>query len=222
MQLEILKDLINRIAPNDGTPDTKGIKQRLDENESGDKKTRDDIKQINRVISEIMSNITALKSWNSRQDSKMESIKRSVITDTTYYNFDEWIENVYIPQCGALTNKYTNGSIYINVNNNNGATNATYINTRSPNSTEPCSAKDWEMLPSVHPYDMITILGIDPIKVTHTNKHEWVISIKPEKLADMLAGLKSLDLSKVNLTLGEVFFEPVFKESATIQENLKV
>lgn len=38
MQLEILKDLINRIAPNDGTPDTKGIKQRLDENESGDKK----------------------------------------------------------------------------------------------------------------------------------------------------------------------------------------
>ena len=222
MQLEILKDLINRIAPNDGTPDTKGIKQRLDENESGDKKTRDDIKQINRVISEIMSNITALKSWNSRQDSKMESIKRSVITDTTYYNFDEWIENVYIPQCGALANKYTNGSIYINVNNNNGATNATYINTRSPNSTEPCSAKDWEMLPSVHPYDIITILGIDPIKVTHTNKHEWVISIKPEKLADMLAGLKSLDLSKVNLTLGEVFFEPVFKESATIQENLKV
>ena len=222
MQLEILRDLINRKAPDDASPDSKGIKQRLDENESGDKKTKDEIKDILRVISEIMSNITALKSWNSRQDSKMESIQRSVITDKTYFNFDEWVENVYIPQCGALTNKYSNGDIYINVNNNNGATNATYINTRSPNSTAPCSANDWQLMPSVHPHDMITILGIDPIKVTHTNKHEWVISIKPEKLADMLAGLKDLDLSKVNVTLGQVFFEPVFKESATIEEDLKV
>ena len=121
-----------------------------------------------------------------------------------------------------MTNKYTNGSIYINVNNNNGATNATYINTRSPNSTEPCSAKDWEMLRFAQPSDMMVMLGIDPLVVSHPHKHEYVVSLDPNKFQDFIAGLKSLDLSKVEVSLGQVYFEPVIKESMGVQENMNV
>ena len=185
-------------------------------------KVKEDKKSTDQILSEIASNITMLKGWNTRQDALAKNLQKPTIIDTTYYNFDEWIENVYIPQCGALTNKYTNGSIYINVNNNNGATNATYINTRSPNSTEPCSAKDWEMLRFAQPSDMMVMLGIDPLVVSHPHKHEYVVSLDPNKFQDFIAGLKSLDLSKVEVSLGQVYFEPVIKESMGVQENMNV
>jgi hypothetical protein len=72
------------------------------------------------------------------------------------------------------------------------------------------------------PADVLTIIGIDTVEVTHPYKHEWVISIVPDKLADMLANLKAVDLSKVDVTLGDVYFNPIIKESVTIQENLTV
>jgi hypothetical protein len=58
--------------------------------------------------------------------------------------------------------------------------------------------------------------------VAHPYKHEWVVSINPDKFQDFMAGLQRLDLSNVELSLGEVYFDPVFKESAKIQENLEV
>ena len=48
------------------------------------------------------------------------------------------------------------------------------------------------------------------------------MSINPEKFQDFMAWLQRLDLSNVELSLWEVYFDPVFKESAKIQENLEV
>ena len=163
-----------------------------------------------------------LKGWNVRQDSAIKGLSTKVIVDKIYNNFEEWVENVYIPQCDQITNKYSRGDIYINANQSVAATNATYINVRNPNATTECSANDWQEQYYSAPADVITYLGIDPLEVAHPYKHEWVVSINPDKFQDFMAGLQRLDLSNVELSLGEVYFDPVFKESAKIQENLEV
>lgn len=174
------------------------------------------------VISELNDNIVMLKWWNVRQDAAIKWLSTKVIVDTIYNNFEEWVENVYIPQCESITNKFSRWDIYINANQSIAATNATYINTRTANSTTPCSANDWQELYYSAPADVITYLGIDPLVVNHPYKHEWTVSIDPYKFQDFMANLKSLDLSNVDVSLWEVYFEPVMKESLKIQENLEV
>lgn len=174
------------------------------------------------VIGEINDNITTLKNWNIKQNHLIESLQARVILDKTFNNFEEWVENVYIPQANALTNKYVMGDMYINVSQSIAATNATYVNVRSSNSKAPYSANDWQKLYYSAPADVLSVLGIDPIEVSHPSKHTWALSLNPTKFQDYMAQLRELDLSKVNVTLGEVYFNPVIKESATIQENLTV
>lgn len=177
---------------------------------------------VDQSLSEVNDNIAMLKGWNVRQDSAIKGLSTKVIVDKIYNNFEEWVENVYIPQCDQITNKYSRWDIYINANQSVAATNATYINVRNPNATTECSANDWQEQYYSAPADVITYLGIDPLEVAHPYKHEWVVSINPDKFQDFMAGLQRLDLSNVELSLGEVYFDPVFKESAKIQENLEV
>lgn len=184
--------------------------------------TQERIDQQNAVIGEVGDNITLLKTLHNSNREAIEWLQKKVIIDDKYLCFEDWVENVYIPQCWHIENKYSEGDIYVNVNQDVAATNATYVNKRPANSTKPCSANDWQELYYSAPADVLTIIGIDPIEVTHPYKHEWVISVNPNRLADMLADLRSLDLSKVDVTLGEVYFEPTFKESATFQENVTV
>lgn len=200
----------------------KWIKQRLDDVEAGLEEANDRVDQQNTVISEIGDNITLLKGMSTRQDEKINSLQKNVIADDTYFNFEDWIENVYIPQWDAPVNKYSQWDIYMNVNPDVAATNATYVCIRPVGSTTPLSANDWQQMYYSAPADVMAILGIDPIKVTHPYKHEWVISVDPNRLADMIGQLRTLDLSDVEVTLWEVYFEPIIKESATIQENLTV
>lgn len=174
------------------------------------------------VISELNDNIVMLKWWNVRQDASIKWLSTKVIVDTTYNNFDEWVENVYIPQCESVSNKFSRWDIYINANQSIAATNATYINVKSPTSTAPCSANDWQEQYYSAPADVITYLGIDPLVVSHPYKHEWTVAIDPYKFQEFMAWLQRLDLSNVEVSLGEVYFDPVIKESAKIQENLEV
>ena len=174
------------------------------------------------VLSEMADNIVMLKWWNVRQDNEIKSLDKKVIPDKIYNNFEEWVENVYIPQCESAANKFSRGDLYINVNQSIAATNATYINIRPTNSTAPCSANDWQELYYSAPADVITYLGIDPLVVNHPYKHEWTVSIDPYKFQDFISKLQRLDLSNVEVSLWEVYFDPIIKESATIQENLTV
>jgi len=198
------------------------IGRRLDNVEACCEDKQEKIDQTNTVISEIGDNITLLKWMYTRQDIKINSLLRNVIIDETYLNFSDWVENVYIPQWESLENKYTQWDIYMNVNQNVWATNAVYVCIRSYNSKNPLSANDWQELYYSAPSDVQAILWIDPVQVHHPYKHEWVISIDPYKLSDMIAWLNSLDLSNVDVTLWDVYFNPTIKESVTIQENLTV
>lgn len=174
------------------------------------------------IINEINDNVTMLKSWNVRQESAIKGLAQKVVVDDQYLNFEEWVENVYIPQCDSLENKYSMGHMYLNVNRSIAASQAAYVNVRSPKSTAPCSANDWELLPGTKRMELMTMIGIDPIVVSRPDKHTWTYSLDPVKFQDFMASLKTLDLSKVDVSLGEIFFEPVFKEDAKIEENLTV
>lgn len=219
-QVDNLNDSINKSVPW-GWVEWKWIKQRLDDVEACCEDKQDKIDQINTVISEIGDNITLLKGMSTRQDEKINSLKQKVIKDEIYFNFEDWVENVYLPQCDSITNKYSEWDIYINVNQDVAATNATYVCVKKDPSA-PCSANDWQEIYYSAPADVMTILWIDPVKVTHPYKHEWVVSLDPRRLADMIWGLQTLDLSKVEVTLWEIYFEPVIKESIKVQENLEV
>lgn len=219
-QVNDLKHEINKRDPEDWG--WRGIKQRLDDVEACCEDKQDQINQVNTVISEMGDNITLLKGMSTRQDKKIKSLLRNVILDEIYLNFSDRVENVYLPQWESLENKYTQWDIYINVNQKIWATNAVYICVRSWNSKKPLSANDWQELYYSAPADVISILGIDPVKVMHPYKHERVISIDPDKLGDLMANMKTLDLSKVDVTLWDVYFNPMIKESVTIQENLTV
>lgn len=222
MQVDTINQKIDRVNAMATNPEDKGIKQRLDDSEENIENLKEEGKQRDAVIGEIGDNITMLKNWSIRQDEKMEKLNKKVITDPIHYNFEEWVENVYAAQADAITNRYSEGDIYINTNQDVASTNTTYINIRKPGATTPPSANDWQEIYSPSAADMLTILGIDPVKVNHPGKHNWVISIDPNRLADMLANLRTLDLSKVDVTLGEVYFNPVFKEDAVIEQNLSV
>lgn len=219
-QVDNIKDELDKNDPSD--LEWRGIKQRLDDVEACCEDKQDQINQVNTVISEVGDNITLLKWMITGQEIKMRGLLRQVILDDKYMNFSDWIENVYIPQWESLENKYTQWDIYMNVNQKVWATNATYVCIRHIDSKKPLSANDWQELYYSAPADVIAILWIDPVEVLHPYKHEWVIQINPDKFADMISNLQSLDLSHVDVTLWDVYFNPIIKESVTIQENLTV
>lgn len=173
-------------------------------------------------INEINTNISMLKGWNTKQDHKIESLQTKVIKDTKFNNFQEWVQNVYIPNCGATVNKYSGGDIYINKSVSLTATNATYINTRSPNDTRPCSADDWAELEYSSPADVLMLLGIDPIEISHPSKHERVVSINPRKLEIFLSKLERINFTDVEITLKEVFGNVNFNDDVSFRENVTV
>ena len=174
------------------------------------------------LLNEVNDNIAMLKGWNVRQEAAIKGLLQKVVVDDQYLNFEEWVENVYIPQCDSLENKYSMGHLYLNVNRNYAASQGAYVNIRSPKSTAPCSANDWILLPGTKRNELLTMIGIDPIAVSRVDKHTWTYSLDPVKFQDFMASLKTLDLSKVDVSLGEVYFDPIFKEDATIEENLNV
>lgn len=217
-----LQSQIDSINWKIGTDWESSIWSRLDNLEDCCEDKQNQLDQQKTVISEIGDNITLLKGMYTRQDIKINGLLRNVIIDDTYRNFSDWVENVYIPQWESLENKYTQWDIYMNVNQDVWATNATYVCIRRLGSKSPLSANDWQELYYSAPSDVQAILWIDPVEVTHPYKHERVISIDPDKFAVMLSQLQSLDLSNVNVTLWDVYFNPIIKESVTIQENLDV
>jgi len=156
------------------------------------------------VIAELSDSVLMLKNWNVKQDAGIKSANRNVIVDDTYNNFEEWLENVYIPQWEEPVNKYNRWDIYLNINPSIDATNATYINKRSPNAVSEMSADDWEQLKYAAPADVITIAGLDPVKVVHTSKHVWTVSLDEAKLKTLIAGLDKVivqDLEAAHISL---------------------
>lgn len=75
LQIDLIKDIINRRAPDGASDDSKGLKQRLDEAAACCANTNKEFKSVYQSLSEILSNITALKSWNTRQDEKIDSLE---------------------------------------------------------------------------------------------------------------------------------------------------
>lgn len=196
--------------------DVSNLDNRLtsDEWEISNIKSKDD--EQDALIAEMSDDIAMLKGWNVRQDAGIKSASRNVIIDETYNNFDEWIENVYIPQSEETVNKYSRWDIYINTNPSMEAVNATYINRRTPNATSEFSAADWELLKYAAPADVITYLWIEPLVVSHPNKHEWSVSIDEDKFIRFMWWLERLDLSNVKVTLWNVYFKQV------VEDDLKV
>lgn len=190
---------------------------------------RDADRSINIRIDEVNTNITMLKWWNVRQESKIKSLETKVVRDLTHLDFNEWVQDVYIPGCGLLENKYSQGDIYINANQSVAATNATYINIRPSNSTAPCSAADWQEIYYSSPADVLTIIGIDPIEIQNPYKNEWNISINPIKLEDFLSKLSRINLCDVEVRLGEVYGcgeagqeVTYFKDSIDVSHNVVI
>ena len=105
MQVNRINDSINKTVI--GPVGEKGIKQRLDDIEASVEDANDRVDQQNTVISEIGDNIALLKGMSTRQDEKISSLQKNVIADETYFNFEDWVENVYIPQGSAPVNKYS-------------------------------------------------------------------------------------------------------------------
>lgn len=221
-QINDINNKLDKNNPLTNNPNDKGIKQRLDEAEACCEDLHEKFDDNKNILKEVNDNISLLKNWNNRQDQKIEGLSKKVIVDDEYLNFEEWLENVYLPNADAEVNKWSTGDTYINVSDGIASNNSFYINVRKPGDTSPPSANDWQLVPSNNRNDLISILGIDPIRVDRTGKHTRTVSMEPNKLADMLSELPRLDLTKVDVSLGPIHFDPVFKEDATIEENLNV
>lgn len=180
------------------------------------------ITSITNQITEINQNITILKWWNIRQDQKIKSLTTTVIKDTTHLSFEEWVQEVYIPRCGSGDNIYSEWDIYINANQSVSATNSTYVNIRPADANYPCGASDWQQTYSAPPSDLLSIIGIDPISVSHPFQNQWVISIEPNKLADIISKLDTLNLCDVDVRLGTVYWCWADGKTTTFHDNVKI
>lgn len=195
-----LQDQINSIK----TGDVVRLTNKIAANEQSitDIKSKDDDQDA--IIAEINDNIAMLKNWNVKQDAGIKNANRNVIVDETYNNFQERVENVYIPLWEEAVNKYNRWDIYLNINQDIQAVNATYINKRSPNAVGNPSEDDWEQLKYAAPADVITITGLDPVKVVHSSKHVWTVSLDEAKLKTLIAGLDKVtvqDLEAAHISL---------------------
>lgn len=172
------------------------------------------------VIDQVNTEISGLKTEYIRVVNKIKSLWMHVVLDDHFATFEDWIENVYIPNAGAAVNEYKEGVWYFNTNPAINAEQSAYINVRKEWDTSEYSINDWYKLPYSLP--TLALIGVDPIKVLHPYKGRYEIGIDPRKLADLLANLDSLDLSQVKVYLGDVYLDWVIKESLHIQEDLTV
>ena len=201
-------------------------------NQTDDLRDRDDnlqeqIDNINQkdesqdnIINNINTEISSLKTDYINVINKVKSLWIHTILDPTYTSFEDWVNNVYIPACWTAENEFSEWDWYFNTNPAMDSTQSVYVNIRKPDSTEPCSINDWYKLP----YDIpaLAIIWIDPIFVRHPYRWRFEVGIDPDKLADLISKLDTLDLSTVKLYLWDVYLDWIIKESLTIQENLNV
>ena len=103
-----LKNQINQLKEKETS-----IESRVHENENCCEETNERIDQQNSVIGEQANNITVLKDLHVINKKAIEWLEKKVIIDDEYLNFQEWVENVYIPQCDQIVNKYSEWDIYI-------------------------------------------------------------------------------------------------------------
>lgn len=172
------------------------------------------------VINMINTEISWLKTEYINVMNKLEWMWVHVILDEDYLSFDEWCQNVYIPNCWLEQNSFKEWDWYFNWNQSIAADQAVYVNVRSEDSTEPCSADDWYRLPYSLP--TLSVIWIDPVYVSHPYKWRFEVWIDKLKLADLIADMEQLDLSNVKVYLWDVYLDWVIKESLKIQESLQV
>lgn len=171
-------------------------------------------------LDQINTEISGLKTEQIRLINKIEGLGIHVILDSNYLSFDEWCQNVYIPQAPQSKNDYVEGTWYFNTNPSIAADAGVYINVRRSTSTAPYTADDWYRLPLNN--DLLAVIWVDPIEVSHPYKGRFEVGLNSNKLADVISKLDSLDLSQVKVLLWDVYLDWVIKESLEIQENLKV
>ena len=172
------------------------------------------------VIDEVNTEISGLKTEYIRVINKIKSLWMHVVLDDHFTTFEDWIENVYIPNADAAVNEYKEWTWYFNTNPSIDAEQSAYINVRKEGDTSEYGINDWYKLPYNLP--TLAIIGVDPVKVVHPYRWRFEIGIDPAKLADLIANLDSLDLSAVKVYLGDVYLDWVIKESLHIQEDLTV
>ena len=172
------------------------------------------------VIDEVNTEISGLKTEYIRVINKIKSLWMHVVLDDHFTTFEDWIENVYIPNADAAVNEYKEWTWYFNTNPSIDSEQSAYINVRKEGDTSEYGINDWYKLPYNLP--TLALIWVDPIKVVHPYRWRFEIGIDPIKLADLIANLDSLDLSAVKVYLGDVYLDWVIKESLHIQEDLTV
>lgn len=172
------------------------------------------------VIDEVNTEISGLKTEYIRVINKIKSLWMHVILDDHFNTFEDWVENVYVPNADAAVNEYKEWTWYFNTNPSIASEQAAYINVRKEWDTSEYGINDWYKLPYSLP--TLAIIGVDPVKVVHPYRWRFEVGIDPVKLADLIANLDSLDLSDVKVYLGDVYLDWVIKESLHIQEDLTV
>lgn len=172
------------------------------------------------VIGEVNTEISGLKTEYIRVINKIKSLWMHVVLDDHFTTFEDWVENVYVPNADAAVNEYKEWTWYFNTNPSIDAEQSAYINVRKEGDTSEYWINDWYKLPYNLP--TLAIIGIDPVKVVHPYRWRFEVGIDPVKLADLISKLDSLDLSDVKVYLGDVYLDWVIKESLHIQEDLTV
>lgn len=175
----------------------------------------------NLPLQELVDNVQELIDQNCRIKQWINYVRWRVIVDTEYLNFEEWAEKYYVRQ-SIYSEDFKKWDLYINANQKVEATNAIYVNIRDHWSEEDYSANDWQEMYDYTKTSVLSILGINPVDVTHPYHHEWTVNIDPEKLQEMIENLKHLDLTHTDVSLNEIYFDPEFKESVTMEQDLKV
>lgn len=172
------------------------------------------------VIDEVNTEISGLKTEYIRVINKIKSLWMHVVLDDHFTTFEDWVENVYVPNADAAVNEYKEWTWYFNTNPSIDAEQSAYINVRKEGDTSEYWINDWYKLPYNLP--TLAIIGVDPIKVVHPYRWRFEVGVDPVKLADLISKLDSLDLSDVKVYLGDVYLDWVIKESLHIQEDLTV
>ena len=172
------------------------------------------------VIDEVNTEISGLKTEYIRVINKIKSLWMHVVLDDHFTTFEDWVENVYVPNADAAVNEYKEWTWYFNTNPSIDSEQSAYINVRKEWDTSEYGINDWYKLPYNLP--TLAIIGIDPIKVVHPYRWRFEVGVDPVKLADLISKLDSLDLSDVKVYLGDVYLDWVIKESLHIQEDLTV
>ena len=213
-----IDDLNKDVHGNPLDPSVPSVDSKIQKLEECCEKNNNKNDEQDKQIKEINANISTVKWMQVRQEKKLSEMLIRVVRDDVHLSFQDWVQEVYI----KTTQKFRLGDLYLNINPNIWAVNATYVCIRQEGATTPSSPKDWQKLLYTQPADIINIIGIDPIEIDHPDKHQWVISVDHEKLAKIISELKVLDLTKVELKIGDIYKTPVYKNDVTFELNVKV